>query len=1402
MKRIIKNIGIGLFAIFVSTSSFAREYKPEGQKSNNNNQSVGQNPGLAANCTPSKKVISLKYNNVTTPILSNGLLWQNRANGAAGYEVPASSGNYALYSGGLWLGGTDVNGQLKAAVSTFGNGNDFWTGPLDTTGNAEISPAVCDQYDKFDTLTKSSVREFVAYWAAVNSPDLNDDLAFAQYSIPEPIKLWPGNGDPSLSQSIRLAPFVDVDGDKRYQPEVAGDYPYYDLTGKVDCRAQRSSRSLTSSRPLFGDYTIWWVFNDKGNIHTESNAPGIGMEIHAQAFAFSTNDEINSMTFYNYELINRSTFTLTNTYFGSWVDPDLGYSADDYVGCDVNRGLGYCYNGDEDDETAAGQQGYGANPPAIGIDYFEGPYQDLDGINNNYGTGPGEALNGLGYYNPNDAEPDTIPDNERFGMRRFVYYNLGTADNGDPSASAHYYNYLRGIWKNGQRMSHGGNGFRGTGVEGIPTDFMFPGDSDPLLWGTNGVPVSNTNWTENNADGGQPNGVGDRRFLQSAGPFTLEPGNVNDITVGVVYARALSGGRLASVEKLFDADDKAQILFDNCFKVLNGPDAPDVSVQELDREILLYLTNPVTSNNYKELYEEEDPNIVTPQEMIDQQLFYDNKYRFQGYKIYQLKDVDVSVGDINDDSKARLIYQVDIKDDITTIVNFEYNEEIKANVPTVEVVGENQGIKHSFRVTTDLFASGDNRLVNFKTYYFVAIAYGFNQFKPYAQDVAPTPGDYFGADYSGQTKPYLASRQNGRGGSIQAVSAIPHKPFSELGGTVANSSYGDLVQISRLQGSGNGDFGIELTKSTLDRIGSTMNGDYPDTLTYKVGKAPIEVKIIDPLSVTEQKFFLKMKKPNSTDTVVTAQSSWIIYNANDFKDSITSDNTLSVNNEQIIPEWGISVSTYYGSVPGDRSLVTSNANGYIGASLTYDDPSKAWLGGIADQDGYNFYNWILSGQIAASDDDPAFNRFFSDKLIINASGNDFADPNEDYENILGGIIAPYTLTQYRKGNSTDGIVYNAPAATSQSVMDYNEIRFLSSTSIVLTKDKSKWTRCPVIELQEESQKAQGGAERHALRASPSVDKNGNFANPSDPVSSNPEDPNYISSTGMGWFPGYAVDLETGERLNMAFGEDSWYGRDNGSDMLWNPTSTETTGIQFAENLVWGGKHYVYVFRKTRPEELLYNVSPNYRYPSYDAGQKIVNVLKGNSSFDKNLAWASCNYVAIPMLLEGQELLATDATVTIQVNRPLGNYYTPLEGLPNDYEYLRNQGRPVYEFNTYGLGVTKGVKSAVEEALNEIRVVPNPYYAYSAYERGQLDNVVKITNLPDVANIKIYNLAGTLIRSYSKSSSDVQYVDWDLKNAANISIASGVYIVHVEVPGVGEKIIKWFGVMRPIDLNNF
>ena len=108
---------------------------------------------------------------------------------------------------------------------------------------------------------------------------------------------------------------------------------------------------------------------------------------------------------------------------------------------------------------------------------------------------------------------------------------------------------------------------------------------------------------------------------------------------------------------------------------------------------------------------------------------------------------------------------------------------------------------------------------------------------------------------------------------------------------------------------------------------------------------------------------------------------------------------------------------------------------------------------------------------------------------------------------------------------------------------------------------------------------------------------------------------------------------------------------------------------------------------------------------------------------------------------------------------------------------------------------------LKSALEEVNVVPNPYYSQSGYEFDQLDNTVKFTNLPENCTITIYNTNGTLIRRYFKASPD-KYLDWDLTNQVGVPIASGVYIIHIEVPNVGERILKWFGTIRPADFNNF
>lgn len=516
----------------------------------------------AGGCAAGSARQVMEFNNVSAFLEQGGLLFLDRSLGRAAYEVPKGGGVRAIYANSLWMGGKDFNDQLKiAAIVTFRvSGNDFWPGPLDTSV-ATVTEAVCAEYDRFYYANRSEVLTFYN--------DFIEDNAVA--SVPINIANWPAFGP----QGQTLAPFYDADGSGDYDPSL-GDMPWFQFK-KTDTELPcGNDRRVT----MYGDQAYWWVFNDKGNVHTEAGGDPIGMEIHAQAFAFNTDDEVNDMTFYNYELINRSTQTLYNTFFGNFFDADLGNYIDDYVGCDVSRGLGYIYNGDPDDQDASGNQGYGLNPPAIGVDYFQGPYKDADGVDNPLVTDYSTAIatGGIPYAGIGIGYSDSILDNERFGMLKFMSYTGQGALNSsmeDPDNGPQAYNYLNATWKDGSDLVVGGQGFPGTaGATTVVSDYINFYDTDPYYWATRGIPVA-PDWRED-LEGNAP---GDRRFIESSGPFTLDPGAYNNITVGIIYARSMAGIPFESVTLLERADDKAQALFDNCFKILEGPNAPDVTTQ-------------------------------------------------------------------------------------------------------------------------------------------------------------------------------------------------------------------------------------------------------------------------------------------------------------------------------------------------------------------------------------------------------------------------------------------------------------------------------------------------------------------------------------------------------------------------------------------------------------------------------------------------------------------------------------------------------------------------------------------------------------------------------------------------------------------------------------------------------
>ena len=1514
----------------------------------------------AGDCFQSQVQTDLEINNVRARLLGGGDLWWDPVSQNAHYEVPRIPDGSdqvsvsAIFAGALWIGGIDELQQLKVAAQTYRQtGDDFWPGPLDDNG--EVTQDVCLNFDRHFTVYGTEIAEHIALWEA------SDGTTIPQGSIPDNILYWPARNNfhfPSspngfaLPANKDLAPYWDQDANGIYEP-TKGDYPVIN----------------TDVEGVYADQMIWWVFNDKGNTHTETGGEAIGLEVNALAFAFATNDERNNMTFYKYIIDNKSVAPLDSVYFGQWVDADIGQFDNDWVGCVPEEGLGLAFNG-----TAVDGE-YGENPPMIGVDFFRGPKEFV-------GT-----------------DDDNNPIFQELGMSAFVFYNNDFSVTGNPENASHFYGYLAGHWKDGQPLTCGGNGRGGT----EPCPYMFPDDpTDPLGW---------SECTENITPA-------DRRFLQSSGAFRLDAGAINDVIVGVIWVRdGLEGHPCVSYDgAVLRADKKAQALFDNNFKLLDGPDAPDLVIRELDKELVIAFSNGLASNNFNEAYEEADP-------VLAKQGVADSSYRFQGYRLYQLTGPAVSSSDFDDPSQAREVATVDIKDGVGKIINMEHVQEVDQENAVLKVDAPDEGIRHTFQILNDLFATGDRRLINNKKYYFAVVAYAYN-------------------GYEEQKIRYYEGR-----GNIKIYTAIPHIPTPQQNGIILNSAYNDAPEIEVISGTGNGGNILELSDETVADI--LENGE-ADRLIYAAGSGPIDVQIFDPFKVPKAEFELKIENliftsltqpehgtvsinddgetltytpddgftghdgflyeisdaechqdigsivleigtspviddvllfddtysllkrtPSNTISSVAVsvfdndyfptgftpelgevgepkngelqnidviagtfsympnegfegmdKLSYVVYSADSiysadvyinvyaevplyqFEHIEAVDDVISVDadassvlevldnddgdflngnaitpfstwtltnlttgevyesernikrgNQQGIGGWeneslGFSINVKQTSNPA------SNVDAVLSSNIIFDNPQETWLLGIPNQDGNGFsgvFNWIRSGTFYDEDDS-----YYNDHNYGNIDPDDFEiekyyDPNQYYEGILGSVFSPYCLVNTANVSSLTATNYSiSPGCTdcSSNSRPTMTLQNLQGIDLVFSPNPEDWTRCVVIETGRSTNNTQGRANKNSMRQHPSWDKNVSDGSPdyAEPVTSLIEAESYfvegttagsISYTnivgntieveankffrannvtdgttftvsngalvyratdiGLSYFPGYAINVETGQRLNIMFGENSFFGSDNGADMLWNPTSTITTpagGVSFNNNRI-GGEHFIYI------------MSSAYDEGAYYQERFVQSAITGNTAA-KRAVYDEAMWTGIPLLSPAFELkslednlIPSKVTIKIRVQRA--------------YEKEGEGNEPlVYRFTFDDEVAQTDQTDNAKDALDLVRVVPNPYYAFSSYENSQLDNRVRITNLPSRAIISIFTLDGTLIRTLevdngsvdtakgAKSGSEnINSVDWDLTNFKNIPIAGGMYLIHVNAPDLGEeRTIKWFGVTRPVDLDTF
>jgi hypothetical protein len=367
---------------------------------------------------------------------------------------------------------------------------------------------------------------------------------------------------------------------------------------------------------LIGDQTIFSVWNDLAT-HSQYGTNPLSIEVRQSAFAFDNLNALGDMQFIKWQLVNKSGEDWDSTYFSLWQDPDLGDAGDDLVGCDTMLGIGFCYNGGNDDQT------YGIAPPATGMDFMQGPIVEE----------PGSTA----------TLPDgTVLQNKKMlQMTCFVYYDGNDSNRGNPTDGEDVWNFMRGFWRDGAPITYGNRGGDPPSALHPPTTYMFPGDPET---------EQGISWLDYAED--------DRRFLMTTGPFSMaawsaydlasdlnangqpdfgEPG-VQEIVAAVMVARG--SNNLNSVTVLKEVDQLAELAYQQNFKFITPPDPPIVQVSELPNQIILAWDETSEYNDDGTLYDAEDPFLSY---YIGDTIYVNNlpviiddsTYNFYGYTVYQ-----------------------------------------------------------------------------------------------------------------------------------------------------------------------------------------------------------------------------------------------------------------------------------------------------------------------------------------------------------------------------------------------------------------------------------------------------------------------------------------------------------------------------------------------------------------------------------------------------------------------------------------------------------------------------------------------------------------------------------------------------------------------------------------------
>lgn len=256
-----------------------------------------------------QRYADISVNNINATLGTGGLLYAFDSGWSIyeirnTYEVPAGSLKNTITLGTPWVSALNAGNSLLGAFS----GSYFNKGLTDGPVALDTGIAYKNKYRRVFKMTAAHISYHRSHY---QDPS---------YIVPSDIAGWPANGNTSNGEPQKIAPFVDLNGNNLYEPEL-GDYP-----------------------DIYGDEAIFLVLNDS-LAASYYNCTRIHAEIHIMAYAFyaSPDSPLFNTTFLHFTIFNRANEDYHDMRFSGRFAPGIQCVADDVAGCDTSLNSYFIY---------------------------------------------------------------------------------------------------------------------------------------------------------------------------------------------------------------------------------------------------------------------------------------------------------------------------------------------------------------------------------------------------------------------------------------------------------------------------------------------------------------------------------------------------------------------------------------------------------------------------------------------------------------------------------------------------------------------------------------------------------------------------------------------------------------------------------------------------------------------------------------------------------------------------------------------------------------------------------------------------------------------------------------------------------------------------------------------------